>query len=231
MKSKIIIIIAFVFVQNVTSQTIEEVLSNIYAQYSAKEPLQFNMTYNLYKSFSSEKVHQSYNGVYHKNASNAIYMKINETEILNNKEVSIKVSHEDKALLVSNPELNVDGAYDMSKLLEVYKKESFEDKNTYWEIELIAKEVTSEYSKIRLHISKDYFLQKQVFFYANAINFSKDYKTTDIQTPRLEILYTDYSKKVSDEHKFKTVTFLQIKKGAPVVLSPGLKGYELIDKR
>jgi len=231
MKHKLIIIVLLVFAQNASSQTVEEVLSNIYKQYSSNESLRFETTYNLYKTFDAKEIHQSYRGVFHKNGDNDIYMKINDTEILNNKEVSIKASHTEKALLLSNPELNVAGDFDMKELLKIYKQNNFEDKQDYWEIELIANEMTLPHSKIVLHVTKDYLLKKQVFFYSESVNFSKDYKKSDIQTPKLEITYSNYNRDLMDEKLFATSKFLQIKNDKSAVLSSSLKGYELLDKR
>ncbi len=231
MKRKLILLAVLVFVQNMQSQTVEQILSNIYKKYSAAEPLQFQTTYDLYKTHDSKEIQQSYTGVFYKNADNAIYMKINDTEILNNKEVNLKISHKEKALLLAHPESTVAEEFDMSELLKIYKENSFEDKESHWEIELVANEMTLPHSKIVLYITKDYFLKKQVFYYSEAVNFSKDYKKTDIHTPKLEITYTNYAREILEESTFETLNFLHFNTDKSPVLAANLKGYELLDRR
>ena len=231
MKSKLIIVLLLIFSHTASSQTVRDILNNVYKQYSANMPLNFETNYKLYKTFEASKVHQNYTGVFFKNVENNMYIKIKDTEILNNKDVNLKISHQEKALIVSKPELNVAGDYDMSALLEVYKDNGLQDKGAYWEIELLPNQIGLPYSKIVLHIAKDYFIKKQIFFYGEGVNFSNDYKKTDIQFPRLEVLYTHYNRNLADENKFKTSSFLTIKVDGSIKLSSSLKDYELIDKR
>lgn len=232
MKTKVKILFVFVILSfGADAQTVKDVLDSIYKQYSVEKPLNFKSKYELYKTYTTNELHQSYNGEFHKNANNDIYIKINNTEILNNKNINIKVSHDEKLALVTNPETNAVGEYDMAELLKIYKANSFKDKESYWEIELLPNEINLPHSKIILHVRKDYFLKKQIFYYSESVNFSKDFSKTDINRPRLEISYNTYNRVLENEKNFKTATFLQIKSNGSISPASRLRNYEVLDKR
>ncbi len=231
MKTKLIYLVLLFLSANSNAQSVNDILSNVYKQYSAKEALQFDTSYDLYKTFEATAKHQSYTGKFYKNEAHEVYMKIDNTEMLSNKEVNLKISHSEKAILIDFPDLKVSEEYNMSELLKVYKAGDLKDNKTYWEIELLANHIGLPYTKIILHISKDFLLKKQTFLYADAINFSENFRKSDIHSPRLEVIYSNYSRESIVENKFKTSNFLEFKNNKPLVSSKDLKGYELLDNR
>jgi hypothetical protein len=212
-------------------QTVNEVLERMGKQYSIAQPLQYNSNYALYKSADSKKIEQAYKGIFSKNASNELYMKIDQTEILNSKTINLKISHSEKAIEVADPMKNYFGNFDIKPLLELCKIESFKDLKTYWEITLVAKKYsTLPYSKIIVQISKKYFLQKSIFYYSTAVNFSKDYRAPKSYYPRLEVTNTNFSRKAPNPSLFATGYYLTTSKNKHV-LADRLKNYEVIDQR
>lgn len=212
-------------------QTVNEVLQRMGTQYSIAQPLQYNSNYALYKSADSKKIEQAYKGLFIKNASNELYMKIDQTEILNSKTINLKISHAEKAIEMADPMKNYFGNFDIKPLLELCKIESFKDLKTYWEITLVAKKYsTLPYSKIIVQISKKYFLQKSIFYYSTAVNFSKDYRAPKSYYPRLEVINTNFSRKAPNASLFATSYYLTNSKNK-YVLADRLKNYEVIDQR
>ncbi|OUL60368.1 hypothetical protein [Flavobacterium sp. AJR] len=232
MFQKILLIICFFTIVSAGySQTVNEVLEKMGKQYSTAEPLQYNLNYSLYKSAESKKIEQSYKGIFIKNASNEIYMKIDKTEILNSKTINLKISHPEKAIEIANPIKNYFGDFDIKPLLDLCKIESFKDFKTYWEITLIAKKYSAlPYSKIIVQISKKYFLQKSIFYYSTAVNFSDDYRAPKSYYPRLEVTNTNFNRKVPSSSFFTTSNFFTTSKNK-YVLAERLKNYEVIDQR
>lgn len=214
------------------SQTVTDVFKKLGQQYSAAKPLQYQSKYMLYKDFDSKKIEESYNGSFYKNSQNEIYMKIGNTEILNSKTVNLKISHPEKAIEISNPIPVYFGDFDMKPLLELCKIEKFTDYKTYWEITMTSKPLSSlPYSKIVVRVSKTYFLQKQVFYYNTATNFSKDFRKPDVHYPRLEIVYTNYNRNTINASIFKSSNYFISSGKDGIVLSQRLKKYEIIDQR
>jgi hypothetical protein len=214
------------------TQTVNEVLQRLAKQYSLAKPLQYKSNYTLYKDFNSKKAEQNYKGIYYKNALNEVYTKIGDTEILNSKTVYLKISNAEKALEILPPVKNYTGDFDMKPLLDVCKIEKFVDYKSYWEITLIAKNYSSlPYSKIVVQVTKNYFLQKQTFYYSTVINFSKDYKSPDPHYPRLEIVNTNFNRSPVNASIFSTKTYFTTSAKKQIILAEKLKKYEIIDQR
>ncbi|KIA92022.1 hypothetical protein OA93_23650 [Flavobacterium sp. KMS] len=214
----------------VYTQSVSDVFQKLGKQYSIAKPLQYRSSYALYKDFDSKKIEESYNGTFYKNELNEVYMKIGDSEILNSKKVFLKINHSEKAIQILNPVANYLGDFDMKPLLDLCKIEKFLDYKTYWEITLITKPYSSlPYSKIVVQITKHYFLQKQIFYYNTAINFSKDYRNPDSHYPRLEVTNTNYSRNPVSASFFNSNTYFTISDKKQIVLSERLKKYEILD--
>lgn len=213
------------------TQTVNEVFQKFSKQYSASLPLQYKSNYALYKDFDAKKAEQSYKGTFYKNTKNEMYTKIGNTETLYSKTVFLKINHDEKIIEISDPIESSFSDFDMRALLNLCEVEKFVDYKSYWEITLGAKPYSGlSYSKIIVQISKDYFLQKQTFYYNTAINFSKDYRSPDSHYPRLEITNTNYNRNPVNASIFNSATyFLTAKK--QIILSEPLKKYEIIDQR
>lgn len=213
-------------------QTVTEVFQKMAKQYAMAKPLQYKSSYNLYKDSNSKKIEENYQGSFIKNSLNEIYMTIGKTEILNSKTVNIKISHPEKAIEISNPVNTYSGDFDMKPLLDLCKINLFRDLKTYWEITLTPNTFSGlTYSKIVVQISKAFFLQKQVFYYNTATNFSKDYRKPDLHYPRLEIIYTDFNRNIVNPSFFDIKRFYSYTPSTGIKLVEKLKKYEIIDQR
>jgi hypothetical protein len=214
------------------TQTVSEVFQKMGNLYSVAKPLQYKSSYALYKDSDSKKIEQSYKGIFYKNSLNEIYMKIGETEILNSKAVNLKISHPEKAVEISDPINNYFGNFDVKPLLNLCKIESFKDYKTYWEITLITKKYSNlPYSKIVIQIAKNYFLQKSIFYYNTAVNFSKDYRAPNAYYPRLEVINTNYNRNPVNSSFFNSNSYFILSRKKQYVMTARLGKYEVIDQR
>lgn len=233
MFQKIILLISVLAIATVGySQSVNDVLDKMGKLYSTSQPLQYNSTYSLYKSAESKTLEQTYKGIFIKNTDNDVYMKIDQTEILNSKTVNLKISHSEKAIQIADPIKNYFGNFDIKPLLDLCKIESFKDYKTYWEITLTAKNYSDlPYSKIIIQISRQYFLQKSIFYYNTSVNFSKDYRNPKSYYPRLEVVNTNFNRKTANENLFKTKYYFTTTGKNKYVMAERLKSYEVIDQR
>ena len=147
--------------------------------------------------------------------------------------MSITISHEEKIVQLSAPSyaLGMSSGFDLKTLKKEYKNQSFIDKDGFWEITLVPNSITTDYQKIVLHISKQYQLKKQIFYYAKGIDFSSDYRTSDVRYPRLEITYNNYNNQIEDYGRFNTSQYLTYASNNTEKLAPHLSSYELLDVR
>lgn len=213
------------------SQDAKEILKKVGEQYGAAKPLQYKVTYNLFKDFDAKKVEETYTGVFYKNAQNDMYTKIGNTETLNTKKVNLRVSHPEKAIEINKPIPDYKGDLNLKALLEMCKIEKCTDLKSYWEITLKTNSFTGlPYSKIIVRVSKTYFIQKQVFFYNAPSNFSKDYRKPDSHYPRLEVTYSNFSRNPVSASVFNSQNYFT-SSGGKIVLSQQLQKYEIVDQR
>lgn len=213
------------------SQDAKEIFKKVGDQYAIAKPLQYKMSYVLFKDFDSKKIEESYSGIFYKNAQNEMYSKIGNTEMLNTKKVNLKISHPEKMIEINKPVSNYKGDFDIKPLLDVCKIEKCVDLKTYWEITLTTKSFTGlPYSKIVVRVSKAYFIQKQVFYYNTPSDFSKDYRKPDTHYPRLEVTYTNFNREPVNTSIFNSETYFT-SSGKSIVLSQQLKKYEIVDQR
>lgn len=211
------------------AQTVSEVFKQVAKQYSISKPLQYKTKYVLFKDSESTKAEESYDGKFLKNEGNEIYMKIGDTEIVNLKTAFIKINHTEKAIEISNPVDNYIGDFDIKPLYDLCKIEKFVEYKHYWKIVLLSKSYSSlSYSRIIVEITKDYYLQKQIFYYNTAINFSKDYKNPDPHYPRLEIIYSDLNRNLSNISIFNSNSYFKISDKKQIILAEKLKKYQII---
>lgn len=213
------------------SQDAKEIFKKVGEQYGTAKPLQYKVSYALFKDLDSKKVEESYAGVFYKNAQNEMYTKIGNTEILNTKKVNLKVSHPEKVIVINKPVANYKGDFDIKPLLDMCKIEKCTDMKTFWEITLKTNSFTGlPYSKIIVRVSKTYFIQKQVFYYSAPSNFSKDYRKPDSHYPRLEVTYSNFNRNPVTASLFNTQSYFT-SSGGKIVLSQQLKKYEIVDQR
>lgn len=226
------LILTFLLAVTVYGQTASEVLKAANAKFNSPKPLQFQTKYNLYKKHSDKNIYQSYNGFFMKNAANEVYMRIDKTDFLNTNKYNVKISHLEKAMLVSDKQPLSMGDFDIKKFQDLCKIGDFNTYKNFWQITLIPNKFSGlAYSKIVLTINKNYTMSKQEFYHNTSHNFSKDYTKTDLSNPKLEILYTNYSSKLTENQKLNTAYFFATGKNNSIVPTSAFKKYEITDNR
>lgn len=233
MRTKLFLLaIVFSLSLSVRAQNVNDVFKKMNVQLSQAKPLQFDTKYDLYRDAKAKTIYESYKGNFRKNAQNEVYMKIGNTEFINSLKTSLKVNHDQKAMVVTDRQKFSSGEFDVSKLLQFCKIQSFKSLKDTWEIVLTAKEFSGlTYSKIVLLVNKNYTLKKQTFFYNTGIDFSKNYNKQDVTNPRLEINYTNYNHNPISAQLLNSDLFYTTSKSNKLTASAKYKNYEIIDKR
>ncbi len=233
MKVKFLLLAAFGLLSlSVSGQNVNEVLKKMSAQLSQNKPLQFDTRYDLYRDAKAKTVYESYKGNFRKNDRNDVYMKIGNTEFINSGKMALKVNHDQKAMVITDRQQFSTGDFDVSKLLQFCKIQSFKSFKEDWEIILVPNEFSGlTYSKIVVLVNKNYTMKKQTFFYNTGIDFSKDYRKQDVTHPRLEITYTNYNHNPVSAQLLNTGLFVGIAKTNKPAATAKFKNYEIIDKR
>lgn len=228
---RLLIIVVICFSTFSYAQSVDGVLKIVAQEYSNTKPLQFNTKYNLYKNSSQKKVFESYVGQFKKNEKNEVYQKIDKTEFIWNKNICLKVVHPDKLINISISQPLEMKNFDIASLKEWCDIKSFVDRKSHWELTLTTKAFSSlPYSKIVIHIGKNYFIQKQLFYYNSAVDFSTDYRKQNLDYPVLEIIYSSFTRKKESSTFFNMNKFIE-EKSKLIKATKEFQSYTIEDHR
>jgi hypothetical protein len=189
------------------------------------------MDYNLYKNFESRNIFQAYKGLYSKNEGNDIYLKVNTTEYFLTENLSAQINHDEKIIFITGTKKIKRDEFNVLMILDEFNPGFFREEKNYWEIELLGKPFSGlPYARIVIQIGKDFFIQKQVFYYSTGTDFSKDYTKPDIQFPRLEIICSQPQDALESAYRFDSSKYFTISDNN-VKLSAQCIDYTLVDRR
>lgn len=200
---KLILNIVFILVTSISvyAESGKSFLKKVRANYENIESLQLYTHYMLYKGYYSDSVQSEYNGVYYK-FNKDYYRKIQNTEIINSvsHNILIKINHDQKAILISDPVDYSAVDFDIKKTFKQCKDILVKEKGNNNVVTLLIKDETDiPYSKIEIEINKSYYIKEIALFYSTKMNFSGSVFKQDFQFPKLVIKYNDFKKKWKDK--------------------------------
>ena len=226
-----IILIVFSVSGNLFGQTAEEVILKMKDSYSNNKCVNYSLKYNLYKDEKSNKIYDSYSGIYKKDESNSIYQKIKNTEFILKDKLLVKVMHDDKTIAVSKGTPFSMGDNTIKSLLQYCSISNFKQLKEGWQIILIPKQNSElEYSKISIFIDTDFRISWQKFYYNIEIDFSKNFQKRDGSKPVLEIVYSNYNNNKIENSIYNLKKFIDFK-GNKMAPSLAYSKYILEDYR
>lgn len=199
------------FAQN-GSLTVIDVLKKASEKFKTEKNLSYNLKYNLYNDEKSSKIDESYSGFLVKRG-NSMYYKIKDTEFVGFNDYSVKVSNEEKAIIIAKGE-SKESPLDIDKFLKGFNYKFLGNDSTHWVCELTPSKVSQiMYRKIIIHINKkDYSIYKQILYFLNPVE-----ENNKITRPRLEMVYTsrttneEKDNSLVDEKKYFTRVGKEIK--------------------
>ena len=235
MKKITLYIIAFLISGVTLAQNATEVFENYLEQKKKENNFQVDITYALYKGKEGKKAYESYKGV-QAGSDDAVYQKLGDMELIQGKDFIVKLNKEEKAMLVGYsskpivPQLN---QIDNTKILQLFEEKILKNEGDFWRLTLTSSaSELSQFSSVELLLDKsNYTLIKQIFYYSAVSDFSQ-YDTSkteqDLNNPRLEITYKNYSNTVKiDSEVFKSTHYFSYKNNKLSAAST-YKGFEII---
>lgn len=215
-----------------------EMLEKIRANYLDMESLAVTMEYELFKGYVGDSVAETYSSEY-KRIGESSFRRIKNTEFISNSEVSLKINHDQKIVVLSKPVVASMFDYDIESMLDLCKNVVSTQEGSDTRISLSLKEMTDvPLARFDLIINKHFFIKKLIFYYSMKLDFSNSYFKQDYAFPRLEVEYKDLRNKWEDKTKLlETENYLNTVPngidgtGKHFELNSQLKGYELIDLR
>lgn len=200
--------------------TAESIVKKVSDKYIEAKYFSYMADYTMYEDYTSKKVIQTYSGNMLKN-NGVFYSKIKSTEIVGFKGYSVKVNHEERAIMISKTDQE-QIPFDIKSYLSGFKSTLKSDK-TYWICEFVPAGLTQVMlSKVVVYIKKsDYSIAMQKLYYVNSIE-SKGKKSI----PRMEITYL-VAKKTENDNLVTTERNYFTRVGNDIKVAKRFKDYKL----
>lgn len=199
--------------------------------YSSKKAYQIDATYKVYNSLKSEKPSESYKSIIIKNGSD-YYYKIHNTEFIQIGNRSLKMNHDEKALLLAKRQSQTNGLElinNMLSILPYFKSYDVTETDNMIVCKFVAPDITQlPFTKVLIYFNKeDYSMKEQILYLSNAIPYEEKGKIV-YGNPRLEISMSKFKPYV-ETGKCKLDSYIKQNKNENI-LSDKYANYQLISK-
>ncbi|PHR44317.1 MAG: hypothetical protein COA32_14990 [Fluviicola sp.] len=209
-------------------QKVDAVFKKLEEKYGNNNEYAFSMSYKLYKGHNSGKLSEQYNAqLFH--SSKGTYQKIKNTEFVSTSQFSIKINHDEKAIVVTNgAKQNFFKEY--KNALKAASSYELSEKNGNYNINIFFFGPTNlPYYKLNLIVNKSNYELKEVnLYYSSETDFDPSFNTSEWAKPHLKILYTKGSMDQLDNSWFLKENYYKIKSGK-LVLNDKYSGYSVIN--
>lgn len=206
-----------------------EIINKSTEKYLGKSSIAISLSYNLFGSYSSKKVIQTYNGI-SVSSNKKSYLKIHNTEFINTPDLSFKINHDQKLALIylSNKNNGVDtqNPINIKEFLKYFNKKTLTTIGNSWVIELETSVLTQmPYGKVKIYINKtDFTIERQVLYLLDSIPQNQG----EALIPRLEIVFNELKKTDSEIASLLNLNKFLIKQSNSYVLTRQFDSYKLL---
>lgn len=202
-----------------------EILKKSTASLENSSSVSMTSNYKLYAGHSSKLLVEQYSGLVLKKGTTT-YFKIGNTEFVSFGKTSMKISHDQKAI-VMNYNKTEESPLSLSSYMKGFSTKLIEDPSFYI-CELKPASISQfMFSKVLLYISKkDYSIAKQELFFVEQAQRADTNGTPVTYLPRLEIAFKPRPTGLSDSNRLRRETYYS-EVNKKVVLSERLASYRI----
>ncbi len=178
--------------------------------YESKDAYLLDIEYTLYKSETGDDQLEHYLSETIKNGQD-FYTKIHNTEFVELGNKSLKINHDERAVLIDKRESKVASIGVIDNILAIlpkFKSYKVTKNNDGFKCEFTAHDITQlPFTKVIIYFNKDYSLKSQILHLTNALPYVENDKNV-YRSPRLEIKLSAVKQYITDE-KLKLTTYLK----------------------
>lgn len=199
------------------SQKIGDDFKKVNAFYSNNTNLSMSIMYNLYHDYYTAEVYDSYKGQY-KKKGDKLYSDLLGIETISNNKYAVTINKNDKMIVVADPinlsslptPVNADSLVKICSSITF--SESDEDKIYKMNFD---KSPYFEYKMVEIFINKkNFYLDKLVLYFRDAIKFNYDDIKDKKDTPRVEIIYSNVNNSsITDDSFFSEKKYIMASNG------------------
>lgn len=212
------------------AQDVKHDLEKINAVYKNTKQYEMQVEYILYENYTTTAPYKKENALMKRNGA-VRYMKIGEMESISTQEYTLIANHEDKAISLL-PKTNKkdisdrDVQINLDSLRTVCTKYTFKKENAKTGTYTFELNEYSEYYKVVISFNLSTFFISKMVLYLGEQDITED-EQQKIAVPRMEIIYSPPSTKLTNgTNDFSYEKFLN-KKGKKYSLKPAYKEYKL----
>jgi|GEM_PF-2254241 len=231
---KIILIQSILFFIGFSLGAVElpDVLKKMNENYASGKTYHVDAQYKLYKGHDSGNLVEQYSG-FTENSKSGFYQKIDQSEKIITNNFFLHINHSERALVYGLPvKPNFNG--DIQDALKYCATSNIVTKGDNYILTFTYSKVTnSEFSKVKMIISKDKYLLKSIdLYYATLTDFSKEFSQTDYAQSHVRMNFNNYSNSVkTNKTRFNLSTYIKKQENHMLKTVGKCSGYELIDIR
>lgn len=230
-KSIALIVFCLSSVFSTLGMTVEELFAKMKATSQETSQYGFDVKYSLFKTYSSQQVHSSYNGYLYQEGAQ-VYQKIKQTEFVNTKEFSLKINHEQKLIQVDPAQPAQALNFNPQEALKLCARKSIvvEGDSYLVTLEYTASSI-SPFAKVEMKVSKKtFFMSKLEFYYKAEQDFAAFGEKPDRSKPRLVMTISNVDKAKENSDLLTTSKYV-VKEKNKVIPASRLAGYKIVDNR
>lgn len=221
---------------NLWGQEAKPILDRYMEVREGEQEYQSTVTYKLVRDNQFSRPLEKYSGIEGR-WKGVFFQEINKTKIISGEDFSVKLNSDEKAMLVGLSSTKFPkglNGMDATGFYKFFNQVSLKKEKGTYVISLSEPTLSevSEFVKIELFIDKETFrLERQVFHYANATDFSiynGSGGERDLGMAKLVIEYSNYREEVLlNKELFKKEYYFHYD-GNKITASPRYKDYELL---
>lgn len=228
---KALLVISVFLSFSVKAVDLNTVMEKVKAVYSQKN-MSYTTKYSLYKGHKSTTVHSSYEGeIYAYNS--LLYQKIGKSEFLYGSDYFLHISHEEKAMVLGEPQKTMQQQVDLSQVLAECKNSEIIDKGDYYKIAFFMKTTSGiPCSVVKIRVDKkNYTLLRMDLYYSYFEDYSEEFGEVDMHQPHIKIEFGKVNFNPSERKELFELSQYLTQSNSVYTPTGTCKGYELIDQR
>jgi hypothetical protein len=230
----IVCMLCFLTYSFAQEKTVDEILTESQNTMQNFQNMSFDMNYNWYETYTTEKPSISYLGSLIK-FEKTTYSKINKTFFITDSKLNmaIKCNETEKAFIVTS---NTEASENQSPLellnmfIKQFKVKEVKDHGDQWICTLTTDVITQlPYGKVEIYINKETALvEKQVLYFLSRVPYTDEKGEKKVGNPRMEITLSNYKTKLSEDEKIITKIASYINKnGKEIVPTTAYKEFKI----
>ena len=188
----LILITSYMGAQSHKNEQLLEIFEKAQEVYKSKSSYFIEVQYKLFENYGDHSPLDTYKGKIAKKGD-VYYNYTLGTEILSSPNITIKASHDQKAIEISRQENLENNFFNVKRFLEFFTDFDIQEDEGVIRCELLAPKITPlPYGKIILFIdSETYLIKKQVMYYVQSSQY-KDKEGNWVESfPKLEISFSE----------------------------------------